>query len=348
MNTSSLLKNGISYITAKRYEFIHAAQAKKSLRLIEQTKGRTDPKLFKMCRDYSIDVFGNSKYAPWLKVYTAFNRNFKEGWIPDNYYRTIVIPKIQGDFGKISNLKFFTNTFFNTQNFPDLVYHINGKWLTVEGEILPIEKVARYLFNSNTKVLFKQDNSMQGLGIQVFEKETINLTTLMGLGNGVFQYFIEQHPFFSEYVEDSVATLRITTTVNSLGKPKVNDAYLRFGMKGESFVAAGSQLKVSVNSIGELSDLGYLNGWQAVKEHPNSKLDFGGKTVPTFNKATDLCMQLHRSYPQIDCIGWDVGIDKNNEVKILEWNGYHNDIKFSEATNGPCFIEQGWEKLWKA
>ena len=47
------------------------------------------------------------------------------------------------------------------------------------------------------------------------------------------------------------------------------------------------------------------------------------------------------------CIGWDMIIDTNNEIQIMEWNGSHNDIKFSEATQGPCFSNLGWDKLWK-
>ena len=46
-------------------------------------------------------------------------------------------------------------------------------------------------------------------------------------------------------------------------------------------------------------------------------------------------------------IGWDMIVDNNNEIQVMEWNGSHNDIKFSEATQGPCFSNLGWEKLWK-
>jgi hypothetical protein len=31
----------------------------------------------------------------------------------------------------------------------------------------------------------------------------------------------------------------------------------------------------------------------------------------------------------------------------MEWNGWHNDIKFSEAADGPCFADLGWQNLWR-
>jgi hypothetical protein len=29
----------------------------------------------------------------------------------------------------------------------------------------------------------------------------------------------------------------------------------------------------------------------------------------------------------------------------MEWNGEHNDVKSSEATQGPCFSDLNWERL---
>jgi hypothetical protein len=34
----------------------------------------------------------------------------------------------------------------------------------------------------------------------------------------------------------------------------------------------------------------------------------------------------------------------NDNVQVMEWNGFHNDIKFSEATQGPCFADLGFQK----
>jgi hypothetical protein len=51
--------------------------------------------------------------------------------------------------------------------------------------------------------------------------------------------------------------------------------------------------------------------------------------------------------PFTSIIGWDVAVDENHNVKVMEWNGDHNDIKFSEATQGACFSDRGWESSGK-
>ena len=43
-------------------------------------------------------------------------------------------------------------------------------------------------------------------------------------------------------------------------------------------------------------------------------------------------------------IGWDIIVDDNEKIQIIEWNGEACDIKFSEATTGPCFLGLHWEK----
>jgi hypothetical protein len=43
---------------------------------------------------YAIDVLGARKFAPWLYVYTAISGAFRFGWIPANFYRSVVFAAI--------------------------------------------------------------------------------------------------------------------------------------------------------------------------------------------------------------------------------------------------------------
>ena len=78
---------------------------------------------------------------------------------------------------------------------------------------------------------------------------------------------------------------------------------------------------------------------------PDTGFIFENKQVPKFNEAVKLCEALHGGIPQLAIIGWDIAIDANERVKILEWNTGHCDIKFSEAMTGPCFRGLCWERF---
>jgi hypothetical protein len=49
--------------------------------------------------------------------------------------------------------------------------------------------------------------------------------------------------------------------------------------------------------------------------------------------------------PFVRCIGWDLTVDDQGAVQILEWNGGHTGIKITEATQGPCFADLNWHLL---
>jgi hypothetical protein len=69
--------------------------------------------------------------------------------------------------------------------------------------------------------------------------------------------------------------------------------------------------------------------------------------LPNFEHCISEIKRLHKSIFYIGCIGWDITIDNNNNLRIIELNGWHNGIRFHEMTQGPCFKGLRWEKLHK-
>src|SRR5688572_16788022 len=55
---------------------------------------RPPPGAFARADEYARDVLGSLLYAPWLRVYALLSGEFREGWIPDNYYTKVVITQI--------------------------------------------------------------------------------------------------------------------------------------------------------------------------------------------------------------------------------------------------------------
>jgi len=345
ISTAKKIKNKISSL---RFDLYHKYSAIDSLKDVVAIKGKTDPKLIKLSNEYAIDVLGWKGYAPWLIVYSAFAETFKEGWIPDNYYGKIVIPKIQGDYGKLSFLKSITYKIFDTDVFPDIGYFANGLFYKNNFEIIQSNEIIDFLFKKSNKIVFKLDHSMQGLGVYFFEKDSFDIHKISSLGNGVFQEFIEQHAVFNEFMPSSVATIRITTVIDNQGKPSVRACFLRLGQKNDTHVNSVSDLGIPINlKTGEFDAHGYDNYWGAMVKHPDTQVLFANKIIPQFDKCLSTALELQKSMPLVRCIGWDMIVDKNEKIKVMEWNGYDTDIKFSEATQGPCFKDLGWEKLWK-
>lgn len=315
---------------------------------IEVNHGKIDPQLIKLSNEYAIETLGWKGYAPWLYVYSAFNKVFKEGWIPDNYYGAVVVPKLKGDYGKIADLNALTHRIFESSVFPDLVYYTNGVWFKNDYQVIDEDEVRSHVFSKCDKVVYKIDNSGQGRGVTILNKENFDVRKLMFLGNGVVQRYVNQHPFFNEIMSKSVASVRLTSLINEKGETSVVDIYLRVGRNQDVHLKSSSHVRVSVDQeTGKLDKHGYLANWLQIYKHPDSHFIFEGQKVPNIKEFIQLAKNLHKRVPFTRVIGWDMILDENNDVKVLEWNGAHNDIKFSEALKGPCFKDLGWEDLWK-
>lgn len=331
-----------------RYQMKHRAQAHKALNQIELEKGKTKASSIRLSKEYAKEVLGSKWYAPWLCVYSAVAGNFKEGWIPDNYYGLVVLPAIGEDYGNVSGLKVLTNKIFHNPVFPDIVYHLNNMFLSKNYERLGLEELHERLFENSTRIVFKPDNSFQGKGLLFFDKETLSVKKLDGLGNGVFQNYIDQHHFFDELMPNSVATVRITTYLADNGIPSLRGSHLRIGRRQDSHVKSATQIRIPINQEdGELFATGYLPTWRTIERHPDTGVTFAKRKIPRFDRCVSTALAMHNSAPFQRCIGWDMIVDKNDKVTLMEWNGGHNDIKFGEATQGPLFADVGWEKLWR-
>lgn len=342
------LKKLSTKFSSYKFDLYHKKHAQLDLKIIEKVKGKTDPKLIKLANEYAVDVFGWKGYAPWLYVYAAFTETFKEGWIPNNYYGKVVVPQIQGNYGKISYLKPLAKKIFKSEVFPDIAYFVNGFFYANNYTQLQEKNIHQYLFATTDVVVYKLDNSLQGLGIYFFNKQSFDLKKIQQLGNGVFQKFIKQHPLFAEFMPNSVATLRITTAINNEGITSIRGCFLRLGRKGDTHINEVSEIVVPIDFVtGEFSKSGYIDGWIASDKHPDSLKLYAGKKIPNFQNCVTTVLELHQQLPYVRCIGWDLIVDEQEQINLMEWNGLDNDIKVSEATQGPCFSDMGWEHLWK-
>ena len=351
LSPESLKKSGFAAATRvyTGLRQIHSnQQAHAVLRAVESQRGPTCRTALRHADEYAREVLGSARYAPWLHVYTAVSGRFREGWIPDNYYGLVVDPRKSGEAARVALIKSFTNRILDTEALPDLAYVIDGVYYGRNYRPIAQDELVELLFARDERTVFKADNSYQGRSVTFMTREDFPTEGRTRLPDGVFQSPIHQHDFFAAMSPRSTATLRITTARELDGSVSVKAAYLRLGRASDDIVTCRSHVRVAVDvANGTLSDTGYLHDWRRTDTHPDTGFRFAGQAIPGFRDAAQLCKTLHESCPHMLCLGWDLCIDQDDKPQIMEWNARYNDIKFSEATTGPCFRGLGWEQLWK-
>ena len=289
-------------------------------------------------KKYASEALGGRHYCHWLYVYTLNRGSFVEGWIPEDFFKK-VLPHINGSYRSIATAKTLSARILRTTTLPDQVYCVNGSWFDVQGNKLQSSEVKNIIFNQDQTAFVKMDESYQGQGIIVIQKDTFDEARLLHIAkNFVVQRTIVQAEWFDDISPGCVATLRITTGLPAGGSPGLCAAYLRLGRKGAKFVSSAQALKIPVvNNEGKLGDFALDPDWIRCYSHPDSGAKFEGRKIPHFTHAVSLCVKLHEKVPQFTVVGWDVAITESGLVELMEWNAGLPDIKFSEATTGPCF-----------
>lgn len=322
-------------------------QARSVLRSIESQQGPTNGKAIAHANQYAQEVLGSATYAPWLHVYTAINGTFTEGWIPDNYYAFVVGPNKGGAAAGIVNVKSFTNRVLRSNAIPDIAYSLAGVFYSRDFRPMRTKELTTVLFDGQDRIFFKADGSCQGKAVWILTRDDFK-NGPPEFPDGVFQSPIRQHQFFSGISPNSTATLRMTTAKEPDGSVAIKAAYIRGGRSVDRFVSSQTHVRVPLDKhTGELSETGYMHDWRKIDRHPDTGFRFAGNRIPHFDNIVALCKSLHESCPHFLCVGWDTCVNEDDQVEIMEWNAQYNDIKFSEATTGPCFSGLGWEDLWK-
>jgi hypothetical protein len=341
------VKNNLKRMNQIRKDHLYHAKSNKSayrtLGYLEKEKGPLASNIKEECKSYASDVLKDVRYAPWLFAYSAAAGEFREGWLPSNYWGKVIVPKIQGPQGKVSELKSMNRTIFHSEYFPDLLSYANQIFVCKNGKVINPRKVKDFLFSAVSRVIFKPDNARKGLGIRVYSPETFDEFWANESQSGVFQEFIDQDEELSSFFSSAVSTLRLNTAINLDGNPELRSAHLRFGTGGDTHVSDSTQIRMPVcMETGAFAEFGYTPKWGTISHHPDSNKKFDGVNYPNFMEAKKVVNELHANIPYIRCVGWDVCVDKCGKVKVMEWNGRQNGISFPEATQGPCFTGLGW------
>ena len=331
----------------RHYSRNHLRAAKGKLEKLEKAYGPLNSADRARCDAYAVEVLGHAKYAPWLYIYSHVAGEYRDGWIPDNFYDECVVPNNSGQYGELCSLRSLNSVLFDRPEFPDIASSMNGMFIDRDGRVISERQLADTLFQDSDRVVFKSDGSQSGVGVTVLHRQGFDPLRVRALGPGLFQRFIRQHELFERLGNcPAVATLRLTTEADEQGNISLRGAYLRFGQGTGDYLQSADEVNAVVDlQTGELGAVGYMPSYLKIDRHPQSDVPFAGHSVPNFQGCLDVALRCHARMPYVRCIGWDMTVDQDGGVQILEWNGGHNGIKFTEATQGPCFADLGWEQL---
>ena len=297
---------------------------------------------------YAADVLGNASFSAWLKVFTACRGEFLEGWMPLDYLARIVYPRLNGSLQPLGKIKTLTQKFLNTDALPDLAYRVQGSWLLATGEKTDFHTLSQTLFKDHPFVFLKEDHTSRGGGLMKVDREKFSRLDFEVLGNFVIQSPITPHPFFKEISPACVPSLRVTTYKPFQNQAKVVQSAIRIGLEGVPFIYEDHCIRFAIRiQDGRTHDFGFIGDWEMVVRHTETQVPLNARQIPKYQEIKAFCEKLHDQNPQFGLIAWDMTVDENDRIKIMEWNTVTPSYNMEEAVIGPHFKGLGWENLWK-
>jgi hypothetical protein len=321
---------------------------RRNAKSIERTQGKVPHSLRRQADEYARDVLGHRKHAWGLCVFTAVHKSFREGWIPQSYYREHVMP-VTYRAGELNRYRHLLRMLLPTAHVPDIAYVFDGRFYNLEFVRLAPGEAREALFGQRDTVIFKRNRSARGRGVCKVRRDDFDAARLEQLPDGVFQEIVSPHEVFSDLLPDRGPTIRILTVRGPDGTVTHRGSYLRIARQSMPIVEADTQVGIAIqSSTGLLQAIGYSGSkCESVAAHPDTGCRFEGFVIPGFAEAANEMVNHHRSFPLSDVIGWDVCIDRHGQPQILEWNLLKAGVEFLQATHGPIFRGLGWENYWK-
>lgn len=181
-----------------------------------------------------------------------------------------------------------------------------------------------------------------GTGVELMEPQKLSVDELVRRmkekkPNFIMQDVLYNHPTMKRLNSTSLNTCRIYTYRRvGNGEYVVLGSAVRFGGNGsilDNACSGGGFCKIY--SDGLLDDRIYsYNNFEHRSLKSEKSID--KMYIPHYQEMVSMCLELHRSLPYIDIIGWDVAVDDEDSIVLIEYN-YSADSEFLQIFNGPMF-----------
>lgn len=137
--------------------------------------------------------------------------------------------------------------------------------------------------------------------------------------NLLIEECISNENSIAQFHKYSLNTIRLTTVSR---RGEVLGTFLRVGRHGnivDNAHAGGIFAQINPDT-GEIESDGIDTDGHRYVTHPDSGVPFKGFEIPRWKEILDICRAAHSVVPEATVVGWDICIDSNNNIEIIEGN----------------------------
>ena len=285
--------------------------------------------------------FGVRAKRRWAKERYLLNDSTDPRYIPNDLYITKIVPH----FNPLPSVNTLTDKNLNSLLFPDVkrpetaFKHMSGSYCREDFTPLTRDEAISLLEEGSRYVIKPARDTSEGMGVKLFTgpEEGAALADSYADIDYLVQRAVVQHPALAALNESSVNTIRLVTLLFR-GKPYILSSILRVGGHGSTVDNIGSGgYQCNIGPDGTLLKLAFTrrSGKVEYVEENADGLRFEGYPIPSFEKAKEFVLTLAARTPHLRLIAWDLSIDENGDVVLIEFNASMPGQ--NQRTCGPTF-----------
>ena len=337
----------LTKIMAKRGEKISLHRKKNVYKDIQLTKEE-----IKKINSFYRDNFGKTVSFDWHRLYKGYTGKFDARYIPDYIYSGYIEPRWNKKEYAVAlsdkNLQSIVFSQVKDVRIPNTyVKCINGLLMNNNSEQIDFDKAYDILRDSGETIIKKTVDTDSGRDVQLYDlhdgydlltkkKLTQILSSLSD--NYVAQECIKPLPILSQIYSQSINTFRVISYIwNS--QFIIAPIGLRIGRNGSKVdnIHAGG-IMIAVHDDGSLEEYALSVTGERFYKHPDTGTVFKDIKFDFIDRIKEAAIALHKRIPELGIISWDLTIDKNGNLVLIESNTWGQAIWLTQSIHGVSFF----------
>lgn len=283
------------------------------------------------------------KVSPkWVLYYSSKNGKFDPRYIPNTLYYTIIDQHFNArklGYG-FNDKNYYCKIFSNVKQPRTIVRNIGGLLFDEQYKQISATDAVKKIIAESEVIVKPSQESGSGRGIQFLRNEQISdIKNLIRSSEKdyIVQALVKQHPALEHVHQGSLNTIRVCTLMLDDGV-HVLSAVLRMGVNKSRIdnVTAGG-ISAAIKFDGKLDKYAYTYyTGERFDKHPQG-LVFEGYEIPSYHKLIDTVKLLAQTIGNFRLVSWDMAIDEDGDVLLIEANMRKGGINLHQFDNGPLF-----------
>ena len=283
------------------------------------------------------------KVSPkWVLYYSSKNGKFDPRYIPNTLYYTIIDQHFNArklGYG-FNDKNYYCKIFSNVKQPRTIVRNIGGLLFDEQYKQISATDAVKKIIAESEVIVKPSQESGSGRGIQFLKNEQISdIKNLIRSSEKdyIVQALVKQHPALEHVHQGSLNTIRVCTLMLDDGV-HVLSAVLRMGVNKSRIdnVTAGG-ISAAIKFDGKLDKYAYTYyTGERFDKHPQG-LVFEGYEIPSYHKLIDTVKLLAQTIGNFRLVSWDMAIDEDGDVLLIEANMRKGGINLHQFDNGPLF-----------